>query len=116
MDSKGITPRYAFGFGLSYTTFAYSSLSITAATPSSLTSTAYTVTFNVKNSGAVAGTEIPQLYLGYPSGSGEPQMVLRGFDEVKDLGVGQSKTVTVSLTLREIRCAFYAFLVKRIHR
>lgn len=100
MDANGITPRYPFGYGLSYTNFSYSSLSIsTASSPQ-----AYTISFTVTNTGGVKGTEIPQLYLGFPSGAGEPKMVLRGFDEVQDLAVGETRTVSLSLNQREIRC------------
>lgn len=97
MDNKGITPRFEFGFGLSYTTFAYSSLSISAS------SDTYTLSFIVTNSGALAGTEKPQLYLAYPAAAGEPKRVLRGFEEV-DLGVGQSKVVSIVLDRRGMRC------------
>jgi beta-glucosidase len=107
MESQGITPRYEFGYGLSYTTFSYSSLSISTASSSSSSTTssppAYTISFTVTNSGSVNGTEIPQLYLGFPSNSGEPKMVLRGFDEVQDLGVGETRTVSLGLSQREIR-------------
>ncbi|KAF7349862.1 Glycoside hydrolase family 3 protein [Mycena venus] len=99
MDAQAITPHYEFGFGLSYTTFAYSGLKITSTGSGS--SSAVTVSFTVANSGAVAGTEIPQMYLAYPASAGEPKRVLRGFDEVK-LGVGASATVTMSLSAREI--------------
>jgi beta-glucosidase len=111
MDSQGITPRYEFGYGLSYTTFSYASLSISPASTSSSTTTssppAYTISFSVTNSGGVEGTEIPQLYLGFPSGSGEPKMILRGFDEVKDLAVGESRTVSLGLSEREIRLVLF---------
>jgi len=96
MAVNNITPRFEFGFGLSYTTFSYSSLSI------STTSTGYSVSFTVTNTGAIAGTEKPQLYLGYPAAAGEPPKVLRGFDEV-DLTAGQSKTVTLPLIIRDLR-------------
>ncbi|KAG6861072.1 hypothetical protein C0995_004170 [Termitomyces sp. Mi166 len=76
MDSNGIIPRFEFGFGLSYTTFAYSALSIYAS------GTSKVIKFRVTNAGAFAGAEKPQLYLGYPSSAGEPSKVLRGFDEV----------------------------------
>lgn len=41
------------------------------------------MTFTVKNTGAVAGTEIAQLYLHFPSSAGEPPNVLRGFEDIK---------------------------------
>ncbi|KAK7436898.1 hypothetical protein VKT23_018918 [Stygiomarasmius scandens] len=95
MDSKGITPRYEFGFGLSFTTFEYSGLSITSQGSSQQ------ISFTITNTGAFDGTEIPQLYLGFPASAGEPPMVLRGFDEV-DLAVGQSRQVSMTVGEREM--------------
>lgn len=95
-DQAGITPRYEFGFGLSYTNFTYFGLSVAAA------GTGATVSFTLANSGGQPGTEIPQLYIGFPSGNGEPPKVLRGFDEV-NLAKGASKTVTFNLSARDLR-------------
>jgi len=89
-------PRFEFGFGLSYTTFEYSGLSILSS------GEVYTVSFNVKNKGSLAGTENPQLYLGFPSAAGEPKKVLRGFEEVP-LAIGESKGVSVQLDGRSMR-------------
>jgi Fibronectin type III-like domain len=99
MDEQNITPRFPFGFGLSYTTFSYGALSIVA----SSSPTAYIITFTVTNSGSVMGTEIPQLYLGFPQGCGAPKRVLRGFEEVLDLDVGEGRRVEMKLSEREIR-------------
>jgi beta-glucosidase len=96
MMTNNRTPRFPFGYGLSYTTFNYSSLSVSATS-----SGGAKITFVVKNTGAIAGTEIPQVYLGYPASAGEPPMVLRGFDEV-DLAVGQSSTVEIDLSQRDM--------------
>jgi len=95
MDLKNIAPRFEFGYGLSYTTFAYSSLTITTSGASRL------IRFTVINTGAFAGTEIPQLYLSYPAGAGEPKKVLRGFEEVF-LDVHARETVSMSLSLRDM--------------
>ncbi|KAF5391099.1 hypothetical protein D9757_003176 [Collybiopsis confluens] len=95
MDSKDITPVYEFGFGLSYTTFGYSSLE------STVSSTSVTFTFVITNTGSVAGTEIPQLYLGFPSSAGEPDKVLRGFDDIS-LAVGASQTVSMTISQKEM--------------
>ncbi|KAJ7033558.1 glycoside hydrolase family 3 protein [Mycena alexandri] len=99
MDAQNITPHYEFGFGLSYTTFAYSGLEITST--GSGTTSAVAVTFTVANTGAFAGTEIPQLYITYPVSAGEPKRVLRGFEEVP-LAIGASAAVTMNLSAREI--------------
>ncbi|KAK7686507.1 hypothetical protein QCA50_010105 [Cerrena zonata] len=95
MMAHGITPHYAFGFGLSYTTFDYSNLKIKSKGDS------VSVSFSVKNSGGVDGTDIPQLYLGFPSGAGEPERVLRGFEEVP-LRAGKSSNVEITLTQQDL--------------
>lgn len=101
-DAHSITPRFEFGFGLSYEfSTSYSSLQITPGADSD--SHAYDVSVTVQNTGSRAGTEIAQLYLGYPSGAGEPPKVLRGFEAIA-LGAGMSASVTFPLMPRDIRC------------
>ncbi|KAG8716596.1 hypothetical protein FRC08_009182, partial [Ceratobasidium sp. 394] len=96
MASVGIKPLYDFGYGLTYGgKFDYSDLGITSS------STGYTVTFKVTNSGTLKATEIPQLYIGFPASAGEPPKNLRGFEEVR-LAVGASSTVSMMLSIREI--------------
>ncbi|KIK64152.1 glycoside hydrolase family 3 protein [Collybiopsis luxurians FD-317 M1] len=95
MESKGITPVYEFGFGLSYTEFTYSSLQ------SSVSSTSATFSFTLTNSGSTDGTEIPQLYLGFPTSAGEPSKVLRGFDDIF-LAAGASQTVSMTISQKEM--------------
>jgi len=120
-DAANIAPRYEFGFGLSYTEFKYDKLSIVqnvipkdpftrvgadwlAGTPVASSSTAfwlhvpaYNVTFTVENTGTVAGTEIPQLYLHFPVNAGEPPSVLRGFSDI-ELQPGEVQSVTITLS------------------
>ncbi|KAF9460178.1 glycoside hydrolase family 3 protein [Collybia nuda] len=95
MDAQGVTPRFEFGFGLSYTTFAYSALSTSAS------GTSRVVKFTVTNTGAIAGTEIAQVYLGYPTAAGEPKRVLRGFEEIV-LAAGVSASVSITLGERDM--------------
>ncbi|HUK30424.1 MAG TPA: glycoside hydrolase family 3 C-terminal domain-containing protein [Candidatus Acidoferrum sp.] len=90
------TPLYPFGFGLSYTNFTYTN---TRVDHEEITATgAVTVSVDVKNSGAVAGDEVVQLYLSHPGVQGAPIRALEGFTRVH-LAPGEQKTV--SLTLRD---------------
>ena len=81
-------PLFAFGFGLSYTTYAYSGLSVDSA--------AKTVHFTVKNTGERAGTEIAEVYARLPQGSDESFKRLAGWKRVT-LAPGESKTVEVAI-------------------
>jgi beta-glucosidase len=88
------TPLFPFGFGLSYTTFAYSSLT--------LDSTAKTARFTVKNTGTCAGTEIAEVYATLPKGSDEPWQRLAGFARIA-LAPGKSQTVTIPIDPRVLQ-------------
>jgi beta-glucosidase len=79
---QGETPLYAFGHGLSYTTFAYSDLAVTGGDT-------VTATFTVTNTGSRAGADVAQLYLT------APRMRLLGFQRV-ELAAGESRSVTVT--------------------
>ena len=95
-DSKGMTPLFPFGFGLSYTT-----LSITNALVSSYLaptgSYGFTVVVNVTNTGAVAGAEVVQVYLGLPTATGEPPKRLVGWQKL-NLRPGEIGGVTVDVS------------------
>ncbi len=88
-DSENKQPLFPFGFGLSYTTFAFSGLKITPGP-----SPAIAVT--VKNTGKVAGEETVQIYAALPSAAAEPFRRLIGWDKVR-LSPGESKTVSVAV-------------------
>eukprot|EP00698_Gefionella_okellyi_P025269 TRINITY_DN91_c0_g1_i1.p1 TRINITY_DN91_c0_g1~~TRINITY_DN91_c0_g1_i1.p1 ORF type:complete len:750 (+),score=208.76 TRINITY_DN91_c0_g1_i1:38-2287(+) len=81
-DAKNIQPLFPFGHGLSYTTFAYSNL----------LADHRKISFNLKNTGSVAGAEVAQLYIGFPTSAGEPPKLLRGFEKV-NLRPGEEENV-----------------------
>jgi beta-glucosidase len=101
-DRTGQVPQYAFGFGLSYTTFAYSNLIISPSPAAA--GEIVTVSVDIQNTGALAGDEVAQLYLQESNAAalGHPRPVkeLRGFVRVS-LTAGQKKTVTFKLRERE---------------
>jgi beta-glucosidase len=93
-DSQNIEPLFPFGYGLSYTTFDYRQLQVTPSTDGSKHK--IQVSFTVRNTGAQAGTETPQLYLTLPSATGEPGKRLVGFEQVT-LKPGKSTRVQVTI-------------------
>lgn len=101
-DQQKIAPLFPFGFGLSYTKFDYSGLKVTTAPDGGLD-----VSFQITNSGAVAGDEVPQVYLGAPakrpSGADFPVHALAAFERVH-LDAGQSQRVTLHVAVRRLEC------------
>jgi len=122
-DAANITPRFEFGFGMSYTTFEYSGLQVNeidcdpsfeqfrddwkGSQPSPtgegssaalwLHEPAYEVQFWVQNTGDLKGTEIPQVYISHPASAGEPPSILKGFTDISlSPGEGQSVSITLS--------------------
>jgi beta-glucosidase len=104
--ANGLTPLFPFGFGLSYTTFGFSGLSVSPVSghidpgndPNQVVAV---VRAQVSNTGSRGGAEVAQLYLGDPSSTGEPARQLRGFQRVQ-LGAGQSTEVSFPLTARDL--------------
>ncbi|MBV9124008.1 MAG: fibronectin type III-like domain-contianing protein, partial [Planctomycetes bacterium] len=98
-DARGIEPLFPFGYGLSYTTFAYKDLKITEPTDNQ----DVTVEFTVTNTGQRAGAEVAQLYVGLPSLPKVPQppRQLKGFRRV-ELDPGQSVQVKIPLNARSL--------------
>ncbi|MGW5354487.1 fibronectin type III-like domain-contianing protein, partial [Streptomyces sp. NPDC004031] len=94
--AKNIEPLFPFGFGLSYTTFGYSNLQVGA-----LSGGNATVHVTVTNTGSRAGTDVAQLYVGFPAASGEPPHQLRGYQRVT-LNPGQSQTLTFTVSTHDL--------------
>jgi len=86
-DAEKKPVLFPFGFGLSYTTFTYSAMTVT---PGETT----TVTFTVKNTGKRAGIETAQVYASLPDAAGEPPKRLVGWSKV-ELASGESRQVSV---------------------
>jgi beta-glucosidase len=103
-DKKHTKPLYPFGFGLSYTTYAYSDLKLS--TNVLAPGATIKATFKVTNTGDKAGFEVAQVYV-QPSQPkvDRPEKELKGFSKVY-LKPGESKTVTVALDSRSF--AYYS--------
>lgn len=87
---KGLTPLFPFGFGLSYTSFGYSNFQVTGGS-------ALTVSFDIANTGKVAGDAVPQVYL--TSQAGKQIKRLIGFSRIS-LAPGQTQHVILSADQR----------------
>jgi beta-glucosidase len=87
-DAQHKPVLFPFGYGLSYTTFSYSGLTVDPSGAS--------VSFTVKNTGDRAGQEVAEVYAGLPDGTGEPPKRLVGWSKVP-LNAGESKQVTVKI-------------------
>ena len=85
-DAEGKEPLFAFGHGLSYTTYAYSDLKASIGG----------VSFTVRNTGKREGAEIAQVYAGLPAAANEPPKRLVAWDKVR-LAPGERKTVTLAI-------------------
>jgi beta-glucosidase len=100
-DKEKIDPLFAFGHGLSYTTFDYSNLKVERASDGGLY-----VLVSIKNTGTLAGDEVPQAYLGapvdIPAGVQFPVRALVAFDRVH-LDPGATQTVTLHVPLRQLQ-------------
>jgi beta-glucosidase len=94
------TPLWGFGYGLSYSTFGYSSLNLSS--QNLKTDDPLTVTVKLKNTSSINGAEVTQLYIqpkNAPSGS--PKLWLAGFTRMM-LKAGEERSLTFTLKTREL--------------
>ena len=96
-DTKGVQVAYPFGFGLSYTTFAFSQPKVKVA------GDVINVSITVKNTGSVSGKEVAQVYVQAPKGALEkPVHELKAFAKTRELQPGESQTLTMQIQKRHL--------------
>jgi beta-glucosidase len=101
-DAQSLTPEFAFGFGISYSSFDYSNIRVYK--PIAKVGDVVEISFNLKNTGKVAGEEVAQLYLSTGKIVPDVKMPvkqLRGFKKVH-LDPGENRSITLSLTPEEL--------------
>jgi beta-glucosidase len=109
MDA-GFGPLFPFGYGLSYTTFGYDKLNLSA--DKLRTGETLTASVNITNTGEYAGTEVVQLYIRDKVGSvTRPVKELKGFQRVT-LQPGETKTVTFNLPVSDL--AYWNIDMKKV--
>ena len=95
--TRDVAVSYPFGFGLSYTHFAYSKPVVKA------TADGFTASVTVTNTGKVAGKEVVELYVSAPAGGLEkPARELKAFGKTRELKPGESQTLTLSVSAYEL--------------
>ena len=96
-QTNNVEVSYPFGYGLSYTTFAYSKPKVKA------DKDGFTATLTVTNTGKVAGREVVELYVSAPSGGlKKPSRELKSFAKTKLLAPGESETLTMKVSAYEL--------------
>ncbi len=97
-DAHNLQPLFPFGYGLSYTQFAFSNLRVSPASIYGVTDV--NVSATISNVGYRSGADVAQLYLGDPAAAGEPPRQLVGFQKV-DLAPRHSARVRFTITPRD---------------
>lgn len=98
-DTFGKKPLYPFGFGLSYTSFAWQSMNIQK------TKEGLKLTVQIKNSGKVSGREVLQAYISAEGTKTErPFQELKGFAKTRLLSAGECETVCIEIPWQELAC------------
>ena len=94
-DTQSIDPLFPFGFGLSYTSFAFSHLHVSGPDADGRV----TVALDLTNTGPMAGADVVQVYVGGPTSAGEPIHQLKGFAKVS-LAPGETQPISITLQPR----------------
>ncbi|GLB35269.1 putative glycosyl hydrolase 3 family protein [Lyophyllum shimeji] len=96
-QARNIKPLFPFGFGLSYTTFSFSGLTVVE-TSCNAEEFGLEINVAIKNEGRVTGSEVVQLYVSFPDiGVTTPKLQLKGFGKAKDVAPGATRAVSIKL-------------------